>query len=81
MTKLELFYFPQCPFCHRVLIVIDDLGIKNKIEFLNINENQDAANRLRNDTGRTTVPCLYIDNSPMFESSDIVKLLTEKFSS
>ena len=28
-------------------------------------------NKLVNDTGRKTVPCLYIDDKPMHESDDI----------
>jgi len=31
--------------------------------------------KLKKDTGRTTVPCLYIDNNPMFESYDIMEWL------
>lgn len=30
-----------------------------------------------NDTGRRTVPCLYIDNQPMFESQDIMEWLRD----
>lgn len=40
---------------------------------------QDEANlhRLVKDTGRRTVPCLYIDNKPMFESADISRWLDQ----
>lgn len=73
--KLELFYYDSCPFCQYVLNAIDDLGIN--INYCNIQESTEHLNRLVNDTGRRTVPCLYIDNKPMFESSDIVEWLQE----
>jgi len=31
--------------------------------------------KLKKDTGRTTVPCLYINGKPMFESYDIMEWL------
>lgn len=68
--KLELYYFTQCPFCQKVLRKIDELGLKS-IVFKNTLENSDFANKLKADTGRGTVPCLYIDGKPMHESDDI----------
>ena len=67
--KLELFYFNSCPFCQYVLRVVRELNLK--VEMLDISTNQDNLIRLMKDTGRRTVPCLYIDNKPMFESADI----------
>ena len=37
----------------------------------------ESLKRLVDDTGRRTVPCLYIDNKPMFESADIMDWLSE----
>jgi glutaredoxin len=73
--KLELFYYDACPFCQYVLGTIKSLNIK--VEYCNIQEEQKHFERLTNDTGRRTVPCLYIDNKPMFESSDIMKWLED----
>jgi glutaredoxin 3 len=72
---IELFYFDACPFCQDVMIVLQELNIK--VEMRNIFANQDNLNRLISDTGRRTVPCLYVDNNPMFESIDINKWLRE----
>ncbi len=77
--KLELFYYDACPFCAFVLREIEDLDIL--VEKKNILEDQSNLERLMNDTGRRTVPCLYIDNKPMFESQDIVNWLKENKSS
>jgi glutaredoxin len=71
--KLEFFYYDACPFCQYVLSTINNLKIK--VEYCNIQESEECYNRLINDTGRRTVPCLYIDNKPMFESSDIMQWL------
>lgn len=73
--KLELFYYDQCPFCQIVLRKIKELSLKEKIIFSNVLENSEKAIFHRNQTGRSTVPCLYIDENPMFESADIAKWL------
>ncbi|MCB9092815.1 MAG: glutathione S-transferase N-terminal domain-containing protein [Halobacteriovoraceae bacterium] len=72
--KLELYYFEQCPFCQVVLEKIQRLGLKD-IVFKNTLENRDYSNKLYQDTGRRTVPCLYINDKPMHESSDIIAWL------
>lgn len=71
--KLELFYFDACPYCQIVLQTIDKLSIK--VDYKNIWEDTASLERLVKDTGRKTVPCLYIDNKPMHESSDIKRWL------
>ena len=75
MKKLELFYFPQCPFCQIVLRKLNELNIE--VTYHNIMEDKASLDRLVQDTGRRTVPCLYIDNQPMHESNDIVDWLTQ----
>ncbi len=73
--KLELFKFDACPFCVFVMDKIDDLNIL--VEMKDIQRDSESYKRLVSDTGKRTVPCLYIDNKPMFESSDIVAWLIE----
>jgi glutaredoxin len=77
--KLELYYFPSCPFCVRVLDIINELKINDKIQLVNIHEDESAYQKHVQTTGRATVPCLYIDNEPMFESADIVSWLRGQF--
>ena len=69
--KLELYFFHQCPFCQVVLRQISQLGMESKIELKNILENAEDKQFHLEKTGRTTVPCLYIDGEPLFESHDI----------
>lgn len=73
--KLELFKYDACPFCVRVMDAVDQLGVK--VEMKDILMDQSNLQRLMNDTGRRTVPCLYIDGKPMFESADIISWLSE----
>lgn len=73
--KLELYYFQQCPFCLRVLHKIDKLNLSEFIEFKDTLINRDHGDFHYNKTGRSTVPCLYIEGEPMFESTDIINWL------
>jgi glutaredoxin len=73
--KLELYYFTQCPFCQMVLRKIESLKLQDHIQFKNIHEDKGALDFHHKTTGRSTTPCLYIDDKPMFESSDIMSWL------
>jgi len=75
---LELFKFDSCPFCKMVMNFIESNNIK--VDYKDIMESSDDLQRLTQDTGRRTVPCLYIDNKPMFESSDIMNWLQNNLS-
>ena len=77
LMKLELFYYDQCPFCARTLQKIKGLGIEDRIEFRNTLEDPSNREEHVKRSGRGTVPCLYIDGKPMFESADIMNWLEE----
>ena len=72
-SKLDFYYFEACPYCQRVIDVIEKHKIQ--VNWMDIHKDSEHAKKLRSDTGRTTVPCLYIDGKPMFESLDIMKWL------
>ncbi len=75
---LELYFFEACPYCKRVLSAISKLNIK--VSFLDIYENTQNMQKLMQITGRKTVPCLFIDGDPMFESLDIIEWLNNNIS-
>jgi glutaredoxin len=50
---------------------IETLGISDQIEFRDTRQDPHWRTDLRSQTGRTQVPCLFIDGEPMFESADI----------
>ena len=70
MPELKLYYFEACPFCQIVLRAIEELALE--VTFCDISQSQEHLNKLVQDTGRRTVPCLYIDENPMHESRDII---------
>ena len=46
-----------------------------KVNYKDIHEGTANLQKLVQDTGRRTVPCMYINNEPMHESADIMKWL------
>jgi len=70
---LELYYFDSCPYCQRVLNVIIELNIL--VSYQDIYGDSNAMQKLFYITGKKTVPCLFIDGNPMFESLDIIDWL------
>jgi glutaredoxin 2 len=72
---LELYYFDACPYCQKVLKVINELNIL--VHYKDISKNSDDHKKLVTITGRQTVPCLFIDGKPMHESLDIMNWLKE----
>lgn len=75
MKKLELYFFPQCPYCQIVQSALRVTGLEEKVEHLDIQENPHYREKLVKLTGRSTVPCLVIDGKPMHESKDIANWL------
>jgi len=71
--ELALYKFNACPYCARVQRVVTELGVK--VELRDVRSDAKHRQTLAADTGRTTVPCLYIDGQPLFESADIVAWL------
>jgi len=75
--RLALYKYDACPYCRRVQRTIDQLGIGDLIEMRDTwREPQWRADLLKK-TGRSQVPCLFIDGEPMFESADISAWLRE----
>ena len=77
--QLDFYYFEACPYCQRVINVIEKHKIK--VNWLNIHKDAAHAKKLLAVTGRTTVPCMFIDEKPMFESLDIMKWLENNLDS
>ena len=79
--KLALYYYPECPYCQRVLSAIRETGAD--VDLRHIWEVPKHRSDLQAARGRTTVPVLRIsagDNSDrwMPESLDIVRYLRER---
>ncbi|MBR3181623.1 MAG: glutathione S-transferase N-terminal domain-containing protein [Eggerthellaceae bacterium] len=79
--SLELYYYPECPYCQKVLRALDALGASDAVELRNIHADDDALQTLIAVGGKRQVPCLFIDGSPLYESGDIVEWLQGRFAS
>ena len=71
LDNLELFYFDTCPFCIKVLRYLRNNQIQN-VTLLNIQKDQSAHHRLLDVGGKSQVPCLFINGTPLYESDDII---------
>lgn len=71
--ELVLYKYDTCPYCLRVLRALDELGLE--VTLRDTMRDAGARDALVAATGRTQVPCLFIDGQPLFESADIVAWL------
>ncbi len=73
--ELLLYKYDACPYCRRVQRRIAELGITVPIH--DTRTDPAASGELYRQTGRTQVPCLFIDGEPLFESADIIEWLEQ----
>lgn len=83
LNHLALYFFENCPYCHRVMSVMKRL--KLSIELRNIHEEEKYFRELVEEGGMRTVPCLKItlpNDSVhwMYESLDIAAYLEKHYS-
>lgn len=82
VKSVELYGYPQCPYCTRVLNAISMLGIEVPLRNTMTDDAHNAA--LVAATGRETVPVLRIEMRDgtirwLPESKDIVRFLADRF--
>lgn len=75
--QLQLFHKWQCPYSAKVRDFIDAHGLNDRIEYSEITEDESARGRLAELTGKSQVPCLVVDGTPLLESDAIVKWLQQ----
>ena len=71
MPELTLYSSDFCPFCRKVTSYLQGRSIS--VDIKDTMEDPAARGELSAATGRTTVPCLFIDGAPLFESNDIIQ--------
>lgn len=71
---LVLYYRPSCPYCRKVENYLRKEKKWDSIEKKDI-QNQKALNELIKKGGKRQVPCLMINDKPMYESNDILNWL------
>jgi len=67
--SLRLFMFEACHYCKRVFSALEKLQMS--VEMADVRKDTAVRQELYSLTGRTQVPCLIIDDVPLFESEDI----------
>jgi glutaredoxin 3 len=77
--ELVLYKYDSCPYCRRVMRIVDKLGLQGTIEYRDTRTDQKWRSNLIERTGRTQVPCLFIDGVAMFESAEIGDWLTSNY--
>ena len=78
MADLKLYVGTFCPFCMKVKTFIKDNNIEG-IEYINIDEDKAGREHLVEVGGKKQVPCLFVDEKPMYESNDIIEYLKANF--
>lgn len=77
MGELELYYLKNCPFCIKVLDYLEKENID--IDLIELNEVDEARKFLKENGGKVQVPCLFINEEPLYESEDIIEWLENNF--
>jgi glutaredoxin 3 len=73
--KLVLYVQEKCPYCKKVVETLKGLSVEVEIKDTSIFENKQY---LLSKTNRATVPCLFIDGEPLFESKIIMQYLIQR---
>ena len=77
--ELVLYKYDACPFCRRVMRVVDELGLEGVIEYRDTRKQPQWRSDLVQRTSQTQVPCLFVDGKAMFESADINRWLQKNY--
>ncbi len=67
---LLLVFTPTCPYCKQVLSYLK--SIHRKIPLCNVRENKECIEKLRKEGKVAVVPCLFIDDRPLYDADAII---------
>jgi glutaredoxin 3 len=71
--ELLLIYTPGCPYCKQVLDYLKKTQMT--IPMCNVQEDKACRAKLINQGGVAQVPCLFINDRPLYESVEIIRWL------
>jgi len=78
---MKLYQYTNCPFCAKVRGKIEELGIKDKVEIISIENSAELKKFVEKEAGKLQVPFL-VDESKgvkMLESDDINRYLEQNY--
>ena len=78
--SITLFYYPSCPYCHKVINFLKKINHLNDVALVNCDQPQNLALLIKLSNGRQC-PFLFDEekNIKMLESSDIIQYLATRF--
>ncbi len=73
MPELVLYHFENCAYCK----IVNNYIQKNEIDvkLKDIYQDPEASEELLKIGGKKQVPCLFVDNKPIYESHQIIQWL------
>lgn len=71
MKQLKMYYKSSCPFCNKVIAFLQSNGI-DLPELKDVTD-PSVRDELIQLGGKGQVPCLIIDQQPLYESDDIIQ--------
>ena len=77
MPDLVLYSMESCPFCQVVLTYLNDNNIT--LEIRDIIQQSEYRAELIEKGGKSQVPCLLINDTPLYESMDIIKWFKDTY--
>lgn len=73
--KLELYYSPYCYYSHKVLNFLK--SVQKILPLKDVVHDPKAKQVLKEQGGKLQVPCLFINNTPLYESDHIILWLSD----
>lgn len=79
---MQLYHYKQCPFCAKVRQKFDDLGLKEgeDYELIDAERGTPGSEKLLELGGKQQVPFLVDEGVKMYESDDIIRYVSKRFS-
>ena len=78
---MKLYHLPGCPYCAKAIAKIDELGIRNQIDFVEVPRSHEERTELAKITGGVVgVPTLVDGDTVIADNDDkIIAYLEKKF--
>jgi glutaredoxin 3 len=73
-ARLVLYKRKGCPYCREVLRFIKKKGL-DKVEIVDADSDPKHEDYLVRNAGENSVPCLFVDGKPIFDSDKIIARL------
>lgn len=75
--KLELYHRWGCPYSAKVRDFIKANNLEDQLKMIEVDESDNAIEKLMELNNKAQVPCLVIDGEPLLESDEIINWLEE----